>query len=252
MALFSTQQDMKTSDKYISAGALAEQFGWTPRFLDGLVRGEKIPGKQFDQEWRFSRSELISWLEQKIRTLDHTRVVELENRISPALREPDEHDPVTLQLSKSGIRFDVDVADKDELLKKLVDFAFETGATDKPDALLEALFEREALCSTAMSGGVAICHPRQRDAGLVRKPFVRLIRTSSEIPFGAEDQQATRLFFLLVEADDRGHLKSLARLARIIDESTRLALHHAKSPLEAYKIIEAREVAIDRKKRSIS
>lgn len=225
--------------------------GWSPRFIDSLVRHEKLPGLEIHGEWKFERAELIGWLEQKIKTLDHTHVVELENQIATPTRDSEEYDPVTLQLSKSGILLDEPIQNKAELLRRLVDFSYETGAITDRVTLLDSLKEREELCSTALTGGVAICHPRRTLKQLAAKPFIRFLRTRRPIAFGAEDLSDTQLFFLLVATDDRGHLQTLARLARVLDDHTKAALSVAKSEYEVYSIIQEREVTINRKRQAI-
>lgn len=241
---------MSYQESYLSTGEVANTLGWSPRFVDSLVRNEKLPGVEIEGEWKFDRKELIGWLEQKIKTLDHTHVVELENQISYK-PEVDEFDPVTLQLSKYGILLDVHIDSKLDLLKKIVELSYETGAISDRVTLLDSLKEREELCSTAFPGGVAICHPRTPLPSITKKPFVRLIRSSNPIAFGAEDLHPTSLFFLLVATDDKGHLQTLARLARILDDPTKIALKAAKTSQEVYSIIEAREVTINRKRQSL-
>ena len=243
---------MNQSKQYLSVGEVATMLGWSARFIDGLVKHEKLPGLIIDDQWKFERSELIAWLEQKIKTLDHTHVVAWENQIDFPVTEHGEYDPVTIQLSKTGILLDEPISDKQGLLKKLADFSHDTGAIADRVTLLDSLKERELLCSTALPGGLAICHPRRPLPGLAHKPFIRFIRTARSIPFGAEDHSRTQLFFLIVAIDDRGHLQTLARLARILNDPTRAALMTVKSPQEVYAIIQEREVVIHRKRQALS
>lgn len=242
---------MNPNQTYLTTGEVAAMLGWSPRFIDSLVRHEKLPGLEIDGEWKFERTELISWLEQKIKTLDHTHVVELENQITISAKDIEEYDPVTLQLSRAGILLDEPVESKAEILKRLADFSYETGVITDRITLLDSLKEREELCSTALPGGVAICHPRRTLKQLAAKPFIRLIRTHKPIAFGAEDFHDTQLFFLIVATDDRGHLQTLARLARILDDHTKSALLGAKTSHEIYAIIQEREVTINRKRQAL-
>ncbi len=243
---------MNQPKQYLTVGEVATMLGWSARFIDGLVKDEKLPGRIIDHQWKFERSELIAWLEQKIKTLDHTHVVEWESQIDFPITEHDEHEPVTIQLSKAGILLDEPISDKQELLKKVADFSHDTGAIADRVTLLDSLKERELLCSTALPGGLAICHPRRPLPGLAHKPFIRFIRTAQSIPFGAEDHSHTQLFFLIVAVDDRGHLQTLARLARILNDPTRAALLTAQTPQEVYAIIQQREVVIHRKRQTWS
>ncbi|MGH8016800.1 MAG: PTS sugar transporter subunit IIA [Opitutaceae bacterium] len=109
-----------SSSEYLALGDLAVHFGWTPRFVERLATGGKLPG-------------------------------------------------------------------------------------------VEVNVERETLCSTALPGGVAICHPRRPVPHIVRKTLLAVLRTGQPVPFGAEDGESTRLFFLIAAKDDRAHLHALAR-----------------------------------------
>jgi PTS system nitrogen regulatory IIA component len=242
---------MDKTGNYLTTGEVAAQLGWSHRVIDHLVRAEKLPNLTINGELRFDRSELIGWFEEKIRTLDHPQVVALDNQISGRDPEHEESDPVTAQLTKQGIRWDVLSADKQSLLGSLADFALETGVITDHSVLLNSLIEREQLCSTALPGGVAICHPRDPLPEIVTKPFIRLIRTTTSIAFGAEDLKPTQIFFLIVAAADRGHLQTLARLARILDDDTRAALLAARSAATAYKLIAERELTIHRRRHAM-
>ena len=78
--------------------------------------------------------------------------------------------------------------------------------------LLAALQEREALCPTALPGGLALLHPRNHDPYMFSDSFLVFGRTTHPMPFGALDGMGTDLFFLVCCQDDRIHLHVLARL----------------------------------------
>lgn len=239
------------STTYLTTGELSRTLGWSPRFIDGLVRTNKIPTRLVDGEARFSREALVDWLEDKLHTLDHEGVVALDNQISPPAAEDAETDPITLQITRQGILWGASADGPDGVLDSLAEFAQATGAVTDAAVLRQSLAERERLCSTALPGGVALCHPRQPLPDIVWKPFVRVICLAEPVPFGAEDALPTRLFFLLGSATDSGHLKSLSRLARILDETTKSALLRAPSADAAHQIISSREVQIHRRRQAL-
>ena len=76
--------DFVKSD-YLTIGQLASNLGWSVRFIEGLVRGERLPGLEIDGAWHFRREDVIDWLEQKIQTLDKSRVRQLEKRVESSL-----------------------------------------------------------------------------------------------------------------------------------------------------------------------
>ncbi len=64
--------------------------------------------------------------------------------------------------------------------------------------------------------GVALLHPRRPMPGILGQPFMAFGRTTSGIPFGGGFGNLTDIFFLICSIDDRGHLRTLARLARVL------------------------------------
>lgn len=241
---------MSTITNQLTTGEVAQKLGWSPRFIDSLVRTDKLPSSNINGETCFDRSELIDWFEAMIRVLDHEQVVALDNQIAGRSADQDEFDPVTVLLSKSGIVWDGEAVDQSSVLAQLARMARETAAVSDERGLLQSLIDREQLCSTALPGGVAICHPRDPHSNLIHKPFIRLLRTAVPVPFGAEDLKPTSLFFLLGSTSPRAHLKTLSRLARILDDDTKGALHAAKSAAAAYQLIAGREVIIHRKRQA--
>jgi len=207
--------------EYINIGQLAAYLGWSTRFIEGLVRGEHLPGLEIEGQWRFRRNDVVDWLEQKIQTLDEARVTELETKMESSLLadgtfRTTRTDRLTSRLPLKGIALDVNVTTKAEVLRAITTLAGATGLLFDQEHLLSSLVDREALCSTAMPGGVALCHPRRPIPSIIERQFLCFLRTAAPIDFGGEDGEGTSLFFLLCTPDDRSHLHGLARLARIL------------------------------------
>lgn len=206
----------------LSIGQLATYLGWSPRFIEGLVRGERLPCRDVDGQWRFRREDVVDWLEQKIQTLDAAHVSELEARMESSLvaegvfRKPQRADRLSSRLPLRGIALDVQLSSKSQVLRGLADLAEATGLLYDKDYLLASLVDRESLCSTALPGGLALCHPRRPIPLAIERQFLCFLRTATPVDFGAEDGEGTSLFFLLCTPDDRSHLHGIARLARLI------------------------------------
>ncbi|MES2475607.1 MAG: PTS sugar transporter subunit IIA [Verrucomicrobiota bacterium] len=220
--------------EYINIGQLAAYLGWSPRFIEGLVRGEHLPGLEIEGQWRFRRDDVVDWLEQKIQTLDTARVSELEAKMESSLLadgifRTTRTDRLTSRLPLKGIALDVPVTTKPELLRAMVTLAGATGLLFDQEHLLASLVDRESLCSTAMPGGVALLHPRRPIPSVIERQFLCFLRTKAPVDFGAEDGEGTSLYFLLCTPDDRSHLHGLARLARVLQGGTLDALKTAAS-----------------------
>lgn len=245
----STGSETIIPKEYLTIGQLAEYLGWSARFIEGLVRGERLPGLEIDGQWRFRRDDVVDWLEQKIQTLDAAHVSDLETNLESALvaegvfRIPHRADRLASRLPQKGIALDVPATTKADVLRAIVDLAEATGLLLDKDYLLASLIDREALCSTALPGGVALCHPRRPIPSAIERQFLCLLRTKAPVDFGAEDGEGTSLFFLLCAPDDRSHLHGIARLARIlhggaIDPLTKAT--DSEAVLQAFADAEAR------------
>lgn len=231
---------------YLTIGEVASYLGWSTRFVDGLVRGEKLPGLEINGEWRFRREELVDWLNRKIQTLDTVRVSELENKLEGDLLADGvfktvRPDRLSSRLPETGIALDIQVESKPELLKALVKLANQTGNLLDSDHLHASLVDRESLCSTALPGGLAICHPRRPLPFAIKDYLLCFLRTAKPIAFGAEDGESTSIFFLLGAPDDQAHLHGLARLARILNPETIRELKEVRSSQEVLDLINQRE-----------
>jgi len=229
--------DFVKSD-YLTIGQLASNLGWSVRFIEGLVRGERLPGLEIDGSWHFRREDVIDWLEQKIQTLDKSRVRQLEKRVESSLvadgtyRRPVAIDRLVSRMPDDGITLDVAIPNKTDVLRALVCLAEQTGLLYDRDYLLASLLDREALGSTAMPGGVALCHPRRPIPNAISTQFFCLLRTLRPVDFGSPDGEGTTVFLLLCAPDDRSHLYGLARIARILHNGALDGIKAARSPAE--------------------
>ena len=119
---------------------------------------------------------------------------------------------------------------------------------NQPEArhqLLQALVERERLCSTGVGEGVAIPHSRAPVPGLVEKPLIVFGRHAEGIAFNAVDGQPVRIFFLLVSAGMSQHLQLLARLSRLLRQGQlRQELMAAETPAQAVERVREAEMLL--------
>lgn len=240
-----------SNTEFLTLGEVATFLGWSPRIVERLAVGGSLPGTETDGQWRFRRDDLIDWLDRKLQTLDAARIAELEHRLEEEMEEEGmlarPHPTLlTTKLRPEGIMLNSTVTRKDAMLKELVALAERTGGVLNAGQLHASLVERETLLSTALPGGVAICHPRRPLALALRdNALLCFARARRAIPFGAEDGRPTQLFFLYCASDERMHLHGLARLVRVLDDATRDALRKVETAAALIPLIHAREDAID-------
>jgi mannitol/fructose-specific phosphotransferase system IIA component (Ntr-type) len=128
-------------------------------------------------------------------------------------------DPLTVAsvLAPSRIKMHLRSADRDGVLRELVDLVIDPKEHRLSEMLFEALKAREDLCSTCVNEGVAIPHSRNALIGVVDHPMIAYGRHRAGIDFGALDGQPVHHFFLLCAPNVREHLQLLARLARLLN-----------------------------------
>jgi nitrogen PTS system EIIA component len=103
--------------------------------------------------------------------------------------------------------------------------------------VLEVLSERERISTTAIGEGVAIPHGKLPGVERVLGIFAR---SREGVDFASLDGGLTRLFFVLIAPENAAadHLKALARISRLLKDSTfRSRLMEGKTREEIFEII---------------
>ncbi len=147
---------------------------------------------------------------------------------------------LTELIQTNCIQLDVPAKDKAELIRLMVDRLVQASIITDPQAVLQALLERERVMSTGIGGGVAIPHAQSQ---AVSRLAVSLARPGSEISFESLDEKPVRLVFMIVGPEERGgFIRILARISRLLytgDLQKRLLL--AQTPDEVQRIIAEEE-----------
>lgn len=234
-----------SNNDFLTLADVATTFGWTPRFVERLAAGDQLPGIQINGQWQFRREDLVEWLDRKVQTLDTARVADLEGKLEAELLSSARNIHIAERLKPAWIDLEARTTGRPDVLKQLVTLAEQTGLVIDSPHLHASLVGREALSSTALPGGFALCHPRRPSPHLIKRTLLAALRTTQPVAFGAEDGQPTRLFFLIAAIDDRAHLYALARLTRILRGGTVNALLAATTADEFIQLIQQRENEID-------
>jgi len=225
----------------MSLDDFARHIGMDLREVQKLAERGKLPGEKVGGQWRFNRARVTEWLQQEMHLQSEQRLIEIERAMSGG--EEGEWSPgiVTGMLSVEGIDMALRAGSRSSIIREMIGLAERTGLLYDKDGLLEAVMAREELCSTALPNGVAVPHPRQPMPYVSAEPLICLGRVPSGVPFGSPDGILTCLFFLIVSHDDRSHLHVLARLVRMLDRDTVLALRDIDQPDEALTLLMRRE-----------
>ncbi len=135
-------------------------------------------------------------------------------------------------------------ATKSEVLEELAHHLSQQHEDVERARLLEVLWERERLGSTAIGDGIAIPHGKL--AGLHGQLGI-FGRHTGGVDFDSLDGNPTRLFFVLVAPEDSvsQHLKTLARVSRLLkDGEFRQNLIDAGSAAELLTLISSRDESL--------
>ena len=194
----------------------------------------------------FQRDEIDAWASQRLlrlpgqsldwyhqKTMQGTRQLFPKAALIPVLLQPGHIDLALSAKTRASV------------IRDMVGLAERTGRVFDPRELRDSVEAREALCSTALPGGLALLHARQHQPFRFDGSFIVLGRTIQAIPFGAPDGRASQLFFLVCCQDERIHLHTLARLCLLALKTKVLAeLLAAPDVATAYAALVAAELAV--------
>jgi fructose-specific phosphotransferase system IIA component len=134
--------------------------------------------------------------------------------------------------------FDLDAANKDDAIERLVDLASTSNMIKDHDQLLKDVKEREELVTTGVGYGVAFPHAKTRSAkGIV----IAFGRSEKGIDFDAMDHKPVNLLFLIAAPEDAigAHLNVMARLSYLMKSAeNRQKLMEATSPGDVLNLID--------------
>jgi PTS system nitrogen regulatory IIA component len=230
------------SDEDFDIDRLAAYLHLAPQQVARLADRGKIPGRKVTGEWRFSGADVHHWLEDRIGLSDDSELAQMEGAFDRSAPDDEVAPHIAGMLPLSAIAVPLPGHSKSKVITAMVETAAATGMLWDPDRLADAVRAREDMHPTALESGVALLHPRRPMANILEEPFLAFGRTAHGVPFGGSRGVLTDLFFLVLSTDDRGHLRTLARLSRMIADPVFLAeLREAPGAAAVAEIVARRE-----------
>jgi len=236
---------MSTEDFDIDS--LAAYLHLFPQQVSRLADRGKLPGRKVGGQWRFSQADIHHWLEARIGLSDEDELVEVEGVLQRSAVKAGEPEEILIasMLPKEAIAVPLQARTRNAVITGMVEAAAQTGWLWDPEKMAEAIRSREELFPTALDNGVALLHPRRPMPSILGQAFLALGRTSTGIPFGSSRGGLTDIFFLICSVEDRGHLRTLARLSRVLTAPGFLeALRAAPDAVAAYQLISDTEASL--------
>jgi PTS system nitrogen regulatory IIA component len=204
-----------------------------------------LPGRKVGGAWRFSRAEVHHWLENKIGLSDDEALAAMEVRWRADAGPDDEHPSLATMLPLEAVAAPLLARTRDSVIRSMIELAAATGWLWDAEKMTEAVKAREEMASTALPGGVALLHPRRPIPNILGEAFLALGVTSQGIPFASGRSGLTDVFFLVCSLTDRGHLRTLARLSRLVGNPAFLPkLREAEGAAKAREVVIEFEAAL--------
>jgi excisionase family DNA binding protein len=233
-------------NRILTTEELADYLHVSASDVERLLRESDIPKEERGGRLVFRRSEIDAWASQRILGMPDRRLDAYHEKTMRGTQKVLESDALVPELlRRTYINLELTSKTRASAIRDMVALAESTGNVFDSRELLASVEAREALCSTALPGGVALLHARNYDAYRFERSFMVLGRTIQTVPFGAPDGGSTRLFFLICCQDDRIHLHTLARLCLIAMKTDILGqLYDAPDADTAYDALAAAEQAV--------
>lgn len=204
------------ASKDFDIDSLADYLHLTPAQVKKMAERERLPGRKIGGQWRFSEAEIHLWFEEKIGASDAGELEQVENVLDRRAGKSSSAVCIADLLSIEAVAIPLVARTHHSVIDKMTRLAANTGLLWDPEKMAAAVREREDLHPTALDIGVALLHPRRPMASILAEPLLALGRTHQGIPFGGTRGDLTDVFFLICSTDDQVHLRTLARLSRLL------------------------------------
>jgi len=218
-----------------------------PAQVSRLADRGKLPGRRVGGRWRFSAAEIHHWLEDRIGLSDEHELVEMEGVLQRAA-PPGDEEPISIcrMLRVEAIATPLAARTRSSVIVEMTELAAGTGLLWDPEKVADGVRAREAMQPTALDIGVALLHPRRPMPGVLAEGLLALGITATGIPFGGSRGTLTDVFFLICSLNDQSHLRTLARVSRMLSDTTTLSdLRAADSAQAAHTVITQWEANLD-------
>jgi len=172
------------------------------------IKQNKLPAYKINEQYRFSRAELLEWATSKRINVSVDIFVDKDEPTAPAVS-------LAEALFAGGIRYRVGGTDKASVLQCVIDLMSLPDEVDRA-LLYKVLLAREDLGSTAIGEGIAIPHVRNPIVMHITKPMVTLCFLEKPIEFGALDGKPVHTLFTIVSTSIKIHLNLLSRLSYLL------------------------------------
>ena len=215
--------------------------------LKKLINKKSIPYDISRGQTVFRKNELRDWSNQNILESCKKTLPNMHKRIDNHVFDTPDDNKAFLSdciLPKCMIP-ELPGRTRSKTLRALAKAAFDTEYATDEEEIYKLLEEREELCPTGLTGGIAIPHTRIHSPYLFMENMLIIGKSPNGIPFGSADHKMTDIFVMPCTVDDRHHLYMLSRIA-LLFQSTDIAqrLREAQTADEMEQAVREEEMRI--------
>lgn len=209
--------------KDFNIDSLAVYLHLTPAQVLRMAERGRLPGRKIAGQWRFSEAEIHHWLEDRIGISDEEELVRVEGVLERQSGGAVVEISISEMLPIEAVAVPLKARTRNRVIERMAELAMQTGLLWDAPKMAQAVRDRENLHPTALDNGVALLHPRRPMTSILAEPLLALGRTFHGVPFGGARGALTDIFFLICSTDDQGHLRTLARLSRLLNDAAFVA-----------------------------
>ncbi len=217
---------------------VTKYFNVSARTIYRWINQNAIPVYKLNDQYRFSRAELIEWAcSKKIPFISDLITSETE---TDSGKLPTLHDVI----SRSGIHYRLEGKNKETVIKNMIDVIKLPEEIDR-DFLFQMVMAREKLASTGVGDGIALPHVRNPVILNVNTPLVSICFLEKPVDFGALDNIPVFCLFSVISPSIRIHLHVMSRTAFVLkDKHVKSVLKKQATRAEILDVINKAETAI--------
>jgi excisionase family DNA binding protein len=197
--------ETREEQEILTLAELAQFLKISEKSIVRMAQRSEIPFAKIGSQWRFKKTMIEDWLVSRMHLASPSTLTKLieSGEVTPSLSR---------LIPPSHIHQNLKPGSKKDILTQLVDLLVKEGKIADGTALLNLLWDREAMASTAIAKGIAVPHVRNIKLCPVTEPCIVLGRCKEGMDYDAIDGHKTYLFFLICTNSEIVHLKVMAKI----------------------------------------
>ncbi|MCO8122691.1 PTS sugar transporter subunit IIA [Stieleria sp. TO1_6] len=223
---------------------IAQYLHITPTQVEKMVSRGRLPGRKVSGQWKFNEAEIHHWLEEQLGASEDSDELARVQRVVDRMTD-ETHDRSIHELCPvDSIEVPLQAKTRSSVIRSMCNLAANSGLMWDAPAMAEAVKSREQMHPTALDCGVAMLHPRRPQTSILADTVVALAVSQTRIPF-SDSGHMTDVFFLICSYDDSAHLRTLAKISRLIAIDSFLdRLRASQTAADAWHCLQEAEVLL--------